>query len=225
MTDDDQQEREHTYPPQSSTSLYSTSPHYKADSKKRKAKHYSDPTWTLVLVLLLAVIYWSWPGIEKPWSRNRQTQQQQQQQSPYITYKMPWQTTFTLASRGKGCHLVTDEVNRQIAEGLKGTKVGILTLFIQHTSAGLSVNENFDSTVRKDMDMAFDRIVPESLPWKHTDEGPDDSASHTKATLAGSSVTIPITNGQLNLGTWQGVYLCEFRAAKHTRRIVATIVP
>lgn len=75
------------------------------------------------------------------------------------------------------------------------------------------------------MDMAFDKLVPESLPWRHTDEGPDDSASHTKTALCGTSITVPITDGKLNLGTWQGVYLCEFRAAKHTRRLVATILP
>lgn len=75
------------------------------------------------------------------------------------------------------------------------------------------------------MTMAFDKIVPDSWPWVHTDEGPDDSSSHTKATLCGSSVSVPITDGRLNLGTWQGVYLCEFRKAKHSRRIVATITP
>lgn len=88
---------------------------------------------------------------------------------------MPWQTTFTLGGRGKGCHLVTDEVMRHINEGIKGTKVGVLHLFVQHTSAGLTLNENFDKDVRKDMDMVFDSVVPTSLPYRHTDEGPDDS--------------------------------------------------
>lgn len=138
---------------------------------------------------------------------------------------MPAQKTFTLASRGKGCHLVQAEVERAIGDMLRGVQVGILTLFIQHTSAALSLNENFDRDVRTDMDMALDHVVPESLPWRHTDEGPDDSASHTKASLVGPSLTIPITQGQLNLGTWQGVYLCEFRRAKHARRIVATVLP
>ncbi|PPQ70773.1 hypothetical protein CVT24_001060 [Panaeolus cyanescens] len=99
-------------------------------------------------------------------------------------------------------------------------KVGMLYLFIQHTSAALTVNENYDP----DMDMALDTIVPESLKWLHTDEGPDDSVSHTKATLVGSSLTIPITDGKLNLGTWQGIYLTEFRHMPHSRRIVATIL-
>ncbi|KIS71116.1 uncharacterized protein UMAG_11851 [Mycosarcoma maydis] len=138
---------------------------------------------------------------------------------------MPWQKQFTLSSRSKGCHLITNEVMPHLEEGLKGVKVGILTLFIQHTSAALTLNENFDRDVRTDMDMALDRVVPESLPWKHTDEGPDDSVSHTKTSLIGPSVTIPITDGRLNLGTWQGITLCEFRKLSHRRKIVATILP
>ncbi|PWZ01112.1 hypothetical protein BCV70DRAFT_159540 [Testicularia cyperi] len=138
---------------------------------------------------------------------------------------MPWQKQFTLSSRSKGCHLVTNEVMPHIEEGLKGVKIGMLTLFIQHTSAALSLNENFDRDVRSDMDMALDKVVPESLPWKHTDEGPDDSVSHTKASLIGPSITIPITDGRLNTGTWQGIYLCEFRRLAHKRKIVATVLP
>ncbi|KIK06903.1 hypothetical protein K443DRAFT_673796 [Laccaria amethystina LaAM-08-1] len=137
---------------------------------------------------------------------------------------MGWQKTFTLSKRAKGCHLVTEEVASQIQAGLLGVEVGMLFLFIQHTSAALTVNENFDKDVRKDMDMALDTIVPESLDWRHTDEGPDDSVSHTKASLVGTSISIPITNGQLNLGTWQGIYLTEFRHVAHTRRVVATIL-
>ncbi|EIW86625.1 hypothetical protein CONPUDRAFT_115159 [Coniophora puteana RWD-64-598 SS2] len=137
---------------------------------------------------------------------------------------MGWQDTFTLSRRSKGCHLVTQEVLSHIAPGLENVQAGMLFLFIQHTSAALTVNENFDPDVRKDMDMALDSIVPESLDWVHTDEGPDDSASHTKSTLVGSSISIPITNGRLNLGTWQGIYLTEFRYAAHTRRVVATII-
>jgi len=122
-------------------------------------------------------------------------------------------------------HLVTDEIISQIQPGLKDITIGILHLFIQHTSAAITVNENYDRDVRKDMTMALDRIVPESLPWLHTDEGPDDSVSHTKTSIIGPSIQIPITNGRLNLGTWQGIYLAEFRTAKHSRRIVATILP
>ncbi|OAV97909.1 hypothetical protein PTTG_12010 [Puccinia triticina 1-1 BBBD Race 1] len=89
--------------------------------------------------------------------------------------------------------LVTDEVTKNIKEGLKNCDIGVAHFFIQHTSAALSINENYDSDVRKDMDMALDHIVPESLKWRHTDEGPDDSVSHTKASLIGSSISVPVT--------------------------------
>ncbi|KAJ1032568.1 hypothetical protein NDA16_000591 [Ustilago loliicola] len=138
---------------------------------------------------------------------------------------MPWQKEFTLSSKSKGCYLIQNEIMPHLEEGLKGVKVGMLTLFIKHTSAGLTLNENFDKDVKTDMDMALDRIVPESLPWKHTDEGPDDSVSHTKTSLIGTSINIPITDGRLNLGTWQAPILCEFRRAAHRRKLVATILP
>ncbi|OSX67452.1 hypothetical protein POSPLADRAFT_1064091 [Postia placenta MAD-698-R-SB12] len=137
---------------------------------------------------------------------------------------MGWQKTFALERRSKGCHLVTDEVLSQIRPGLQDVKVGMLYLFIQHTSAALTINENYDPDVRRDMDMALDKIVPEHLNWVHTDEGPDDSVSHTKTSLVGTSICVPITDGRLNLGTWQGIYLTEFRHAPHTRRVVATIL-
>ncbi|KAJ7786405.1 hypothetical protein B0H16DRAFT_29820 [Mycena metata] len=137
---------------------------------------------------------------------------------------MGWQTEFTLQRRSKGCHLVTEEVLASLCKIKHNTQVGMLFLFIKHTSCSLTVNENFDPDVRKDMDMALDRLVPESLPWLHTDEGPDDSVSHTKATLVGSSISIPITNSRLNLGTWQGIYLTEFRRMEHSRKVVATIL-
>ncbi|KAF8496658.1 hypothetical protein JB92DRAFT_3084708 [Gautieria morchelliformis] len=131
---------------------------------------------------------------------------------------MPWQKTFSLAKRSKGCHLITEEVTHHLSEGLRGTKIGILYLFIQHTSAALTVNENYDP----DMTMCLDKIVPESMPWLHTDEGPD--VSHTKTALIGTSLQLPITDGRLNLGTWQGIYLAEFRHMPHSRKIVATIL-
>ncbi|KAI5836101.1 hypothetical protein K523DRAFT_411020 [Schizophyllum commune Tattone D] len=137
---------------------------------------------------------------------------------------MGWQKAFSLSRRAKGCHLVTDEVQTQIKDGLKGVKVGMLYLFIKHTSCGLTLNENYDPDVRIDMDMALDHVVPESLDWEHTAEGPDDSVSHTKSALIGTTVTVPITDGRLNLGTWQGIYLCEFRHLPHTRTVVATIL-
>jgi len=138
---------------------------------------------------------------------------------------MPWQKTITLSRRSKGMHLITDEISSQIREGLQETQIGILHLFIQHTSAAITVNENYDPDVRKDMSMALDRVIPESFPWLHTDEGPDDSVSHTKTSIIGPSIQIPITNGRMNLGTWQGIYLAEFREDPHTRRVVATILP
>ncbi|KAI0800878.1 hypothetical protein C8Q74DRAFT_1239165 [Fomes fomentarius] len=137
---------------------------------------------------------------------------------------MGWQKTFTLVRRSKGCYLVTDEVLAQIEPGLQGVRVGMLYLFIQHTSAALTINENYDKDVRRDMDMALDNIVPENLNWRHTDEGPDDSVSHTKTSLVGTSICVPITNERLNLGTWQGIYLTEFRHAPHARSVVATIL-
>ncbi|KAJ1308474.1 hypothetical protein OPQ81_004178 [Rhizoctonia solani] len=120
---------------------------------------------------------------------------------------MPWQKTITLARRSKGCHLVTDEILSQISEGLRQTPTGILHLFIQHTSAALTVNENYDPVVLNDS--LYD----------------SDSVSHTKTSLIGPSLHIPITNNSLNLGTWQGIYLAEFRHAPHTRRVVCTILP
>ncbi|WVN88431.1 secondary thiamine-phosphate synthase enzyme [Cryptococcus depauperatus CBS 7841] len=145
---------------------------------------------------------------------------------------MPWQKTISLPPNTKGMHLVTDFVVRECQEGLRNVNVGIFTLHCLHTSAGLTLNENCDRTVRTDMDMALDTIVPESLPWEHTDEGPDDSVSHLKTSLIGNSVTIPISEGKLVLGTWQGIYLAEFRHSGagwggkgQGRKVVATILP
>ncbi|KAJ3848911.1 hypothetical protein EV368DRAFT_48348 [Lentinula lateritia] len=143
---------------------------------------------------------------------------------------MGWQRTFSLGRRSKGCHLITDEVTSQIEAGLKDVEVGMLFLFVQatHTSCALTLNENWDpGQLFLDMDMALDCVVPESLDWLHTDEGPECifiSVSHTKSSLVGSTISIPITNGSLNLGTWQGIYLTEFRRLAHTRTVVATIL-
>jgi secondary thiamine-phosphate synthase enzyme len=102
-------------------------------------------------------------------------------------------------------------------------KVGLLHVFIRHTSASLTINENADPDVMTDMGMAFDRIAPESWPWTHTCEGPDDMPAHVKASLTESSVSIPIRNGQLLMGTWQGIYLCEHRDRAGNRRLVLTL--
>lgn len=132
------------------------------------------------------------------------------------------QINLTIPAKSKGFHLITSEVLSAL-ENLPAT--GILHIHILHTSAGLAINENADVTVRKDMDKAFDKLAPENQPfYQHTVEGPDDMPAHIKSVLTGSSVTIPITDGKLNLGSWQGIYLCEFRAEATPRKIVMTIV-
>ncbi|KAH7825034.1 putative YjbQ family protein [Monocercomonoides exilis] len=136
---------------------------------------------------------------------------------------MPFQQVeFSLSPKSKGIHLVTDEIEEHLPAL---PNVGILQLFIKHTSAALTINENFDSDVRKDMDEIFNRLVKEREPYyKHTSEGPDDMPAHAKCSLVGCNLTIPITKNQLNLGTWQGIYLCEFRRSGSARKIVATIM-
>lgn len=132
------------------------------------------------------------------------------------------QTVFTLKPRSRGFHLVTDEILRMLP-ALPQT--GLLNLFIQHTSAALSINENADPDVRTDLEAIFNRIVKEREPYyEHTLEGDDDMPAHAKSSMVGVSLNIPITNGRLNLGTWQGIYLCEFRNRGGGRRIVATIL-
>lgn len=132
------------------------------------------------------------------------------------------QIEFELQSRPRGFHLVTREVL-----GHLGTlpKVGLLHLFIKHTSASLTINENADPDVRRDMESIFNHLVREREPYyQHTLEGDDDMPAHAKASIIGPSVSIPITNGRLNLGTWQGIYLCEHRDYGGPRSIVATII-
>ena len=135
-----------------------------------------------------------------------------------------FQKEFHLKSRGKGFHLVTNDVINNLPE-LKEIKTGILHLLIQHTSASLTLNENADPDVRADMENYFNKNVKENESYFiHTAEGPDDMPAHIKTTMIGANLSIPITNGRLNLGTWQGIYLCEHRHAPHTRSIVATII-
>lgn len=131
------------------------------------------------------------------------------------------QTSITLRKRSKGFHLITDEVLSALGQL---PSVGVLHLFIQHTSAALAVNENADPTVRDDLNTSFDRLAPEGPMYKHDDEGPDDMPAHVKSVLAGSSITVPISGGKLALGTWQGLYLCEFRIHAGERKLVATIM-
>ena len=134
------------------------------------------------------------------------------------------QRQITLPARPRGFHLIT----RHVVEGLpeiEQVNVGLLHVFIMHTSASLTINENADPDVPVDMEMAFNHIAPESLPYVHTMEGPDDMPAHVKATLAGSSVTIPVSGGRLALGTWQGIYLFEHRDMAHDRQVAATFLP
>ena len=132
------------------------------------------------------------------------------------------QTTFSLRARSRGFHLITEEVLRQLPAL---PQKGLLNLFIQHTSAALSINENADPDVRTDMESIFNHMVKEREPYyEHTFEGPDDMPAHAKSSIIGPSLCIPITGGRLNLGTWQGIYLCEFRNHGGPRRIVATII-
>ena len=132
------------------------------------------------------------------------------------------QTEFSLAAKCRGCHLVTHEVLDNLPKPLP--KMGMLNLFVKHTSCALSINENANPDVRTDMEKILNRMVKENEPYyDHTLEGADDMPAHTKSSLIGVSITIPITNGRLNLGTWQGIYLCEFRNYGGPRKIVATI--
>lgn len=131
------------------------------------------------------------------------------------------QVEFELQARRRGFHLITGEILRNLPPL---PKVGLLHLFIKHTSAGLSINENADPDVRVDMESIFNHLVKEREPYyQHTLEGDDDMPAHAKSSIIGTSITIPITNGKVNLGTWQGIYLCEFRDYGGNRRIVATI--
>ena len=131
------------------------------------------------------------------------------------------QTEFTLPRFARGYHIITAEVLRRLPPL---PRTGILHLFIKHTSAALTVNENADPDVRTDFESIFNQIVPENLPFlTHTMEGPDDMPAHIKAAMIGHSTMIPITDGRLNLGTWQGIYLCEFRNHAGGRKLVATV--
>ena len=132
------------------------------------------------------------------------------------------QVEITLRPHARGFHLVTEEIVRQLPPL---PQTGLLNLFIQHTSAALSINENCDLDVRDDMEQIFNRLIRERESWyTHTLEGWDDMPAHAKSTMIGVSLSVPVTRGQLNLGTWQGIYLCEFRNHGGPRRIVATII-
>jgi secondary thiamine-phosphate synthase enzyme len=132
------------------------------------------------------------------------------------------QKEIRLKERSRGFHLITSEMLSYIPE-ISGIKKGVVNIFIQHTSASLSINENADPDVRTDLETHFNKMVPEDAGYyQHTAEGPDDMTSHIKTAIIGSSLNIPITNGELNLGTWQGIYLCEHRNNGGRRKIVVT---
>ena len=135
---------------------------------------------------------------------------------------MVTQVEFSLMSKRRGFHLVTDEILMNLP---RLPSVGILNLFIKHTSAALTLNENADPDVRTDLEAIFNKLVREREPfYEHKMEGDDDMPAHAKSTIAGVSLSIPITNGRLNLGTWQGIYLCEFRNRGGGRKIIATVI-
>lgn len=132
------------------------------------------------------------------------------------------QVEIALSPMSRGFHLITTELMRQLPPL---PKTGLMNIFVKHTSCGLSINENYDPDVRADMETIFNRIVPEELPeYLHTMEGPDDMPAHAKSAICGVSLSIPITNGRLNMGTWQGIYFNEFRTHGGTRKLVVTIM-
>jgi len=132
------------------------------------------------------------------------------------------QSEIEILSNKRGFILITDIIINKIS-AISNYKIGILNLFIKHTSASLTMNENADPTVRTDMEAHFNQMVPENASYyRHTLEGPDDMPAHIKSTIIGNTLSIPILNGQLNIGTWQGIYLCEHRSQPHQRKIVVT---
>ena len=136
---------------------------------------------------------------------------------------MWFQKQIQLAARPRGFHLISNEVVQQLPE-IAQIKIGLFHLFIQHTSASLTINENADPDVRVDMETYLNRICPETgLPLVHTIEGPDDMPAHIKSSLMGATVSVPIAQGRLGLGTWQGIYLCEHRNRGGSRRLLATL--
>lgn len=138
---------------------------------------------------------------------------------------MEWiQKEITLEAKPRGFHLVTDEILRQVPE-IRKVKKGIAHIFIQHTSASLTINENADPDVRGDFERHFNKLAPENASYyEHTQEGADDMPAHLKSSLLGASVSVPVTNGVFNTGTWQGIYLCEHRNDGGRRKLLITIL-
>jgi len=136
---------------------------------------------------------------------------------------MVFQKEISVLANRRGFHLITREIVAAVPE-IVNIKAGILHVFVKHTSASLTVNENADPDVQIDLETHFNAMVPENQKYYvHTDEGPDDMPAHIKSSILGSSVSVPISNGRLNLGTWQGIYLCEHRNCCNPRKIVVTL--
>lgn len=134
---------------------------------------------------------------------------------------MIWQKELALKPYNRGYHLITETVVAALPDL---PSAGLLNILIRHTSAALSLNENADPSVRYDFESFMNHLVPEAFPhYRHTEEGPDDMPAHIKSSLLGASLTIPVTNGRLNLGVWQGIYLCEFRNFGGSRKLVLTL--
>ncbi|MGA2667745.1 MAG: secondary thiamine-phosphate synthase enzyme YjbQ [Ignavibacteria bacterium] len=135
-----------------------------------------------------------------------------------------FQKEIILSPKSRGFHLITNEILNRLPE-IKEIKTGLAHIFIHHTSASLTINENADPDVRKDMETHFNIMIPDGAKhFRHTLEGPDDMTSHIKSSILGNSLSIPITDGMLNLGTWQGIYLCEHRNHAERRKIVVTLM-
>ncbi len=133
-----------------------------------------------------------------------------------------YQRRIQLPAMRRGCHLITEKILQNLPE-LAEIRIGTLHCFLQHTSASLSINENADPDVRVDLELALNHVAPEDLDYIHTLEGPDDMPAHVKSSLLGCSLTIPVTDGRLAFGTWQGIYLCEHRNRATPRSIVLTL--
>ena len=134
------------------------------------------------------------------------------------------QQKITLSAKPRGFHLITDEILDKLPE-MANVTAGVAHIFIRHTSAGVTINENADPSVRRDFETHFNRMVPEDTSlFEHTLEGPDDMTSHIKSSILGHSVSVPVTNGRFNLGTWQGIYLCEHRNHGGARTLMVTVI-
>lgn len=133
------------------------------------------------------------------------------------------QFKLTIQTPGRGYYLITERIEQAVAEGLHGVEAGLLHVFLRHSSAGLTINENADPTVREDFKRFEEHLVPRDFPYRHDDEGDDDMPAHIKSSLMGCQLSIPISGGRLALGTWQGVYLCEHRDRAHQRHLLLTV--